>query len=203
MSVKIIQERLDGYEANSFQEEEMALREITQEVALHTLYNTNFYKLAAFHGGTCLRVFYTLNRFSEDLDFALLHPDPEFNFKRYQDHLKHEFQAFGYDIEIIERKSLQIPVKSIFLKEDSIGKFLNLRYQKLDGRQKSIKIKLEIDTNPPEGAEVENPINYPASLPGKSKPFCPELIQKDATGMISSGTPAGRQKSISTSSQPD
>ncbi len=165
MSVKIIQERLDGYEANSFQEEEMALREITQEVALHTLYNTNFYKLAAFHGGTCLRVFYTLNRFSEDLDFALLHPDPEFNFKRYQDHLKHEFQAFGYDVEIIERKNLQTPVKSIFLKEDSIGKFLNLRYQKLDGRQKSIKIKLEIDTNPPEGAEVENkysdfPLNF-------------------------------------------
>jgi len=165
MSVKIIQERLDGYEAKSFQEEEMALREITQEVALHALYNTNFYKLAAFHGGTCLRVFYTLNRFSEDLDFALLHPDTDFNVKRYQDHLKHEFQAFGYDIEIIERKSLENSVKSIFLKEDSIGKFLNLRYKKLDGRPKSIKIKLEIDTNPPEGAEVENkycdfPLNF-------------------------------------------
>ena len=71
MSVKIIQERLDSYKPKSLQDEEMALREITQEVALYALYNTNFYNLAAFHGGTCLRLFYSLNRFSEDLDFVL------------------------------------------------------------------------------------------------------------------------------------
>jgi len=80
MSVKIIQERLNSYEVKSFQEEEMALREITQEVALHALYNTDFYKIASFQGGTCLRILYSLNRFSEDLDFALIEPDLEFNF---------------------------------------------------------------------------------------------------------------------------
>lgn len=165
MSVKIIQERLDSYKPKSLQDEEMALREITQEVALYALYNTNFYNLAAFHGGTCLRLFYTLNRFSEDLDFTLLHPDHDFNFNHYQDLIKKEFEAFGYTIEITERKSLIKSVKSIFLKQDSIGKFLNLRYQKPNGRSKSIKIKLEIDTNPPIGAEIENkycefPLNF-------------------------------------------
>lgn len=180
MSAKIIQERLDSYDAGSFQEEEMAHREITQEVALHALYNTDFYKLATFHGGTCLRVFYSLNRFSEDLDFALMSPDPGFSFNRYQDHLKGEFEAFGYDIEIIERKDLKGAVKSIFLKEDSIGKFLELHHQKLDGRPKSIKIKLEIDTNPPRGAEVENkyhdfPLNFAATTHKLSSLFAGKI----------------------------
>jgi len=165
MSIKIIQERLDSYEAKSFQEEEMALREITQEVALHALYNTDFYKLAAFQGGTCLRILYSLNRFSEDLDFALIMPDIDFNFKNYQDLLKQELEAFGFDIEIIEKKDTDSTIKSIFMKEDSIGKILNLQFQKSDGRPKSIKIKLEIDTNPPIGAVVENkyhdfPLNF-------------------------------------------
>jgi len=165
MSIKIIQERLDSYEAKSFQEEEMALREITQEVALHALYNTDFYKLAAFQGGTCLRILYSLNRFSEDLDFALIKPDMDFNFKNYQDLLKQELEAFGFNIEFIEKKDTDSTIKSIFMKEDSIGKILNLQFQKSDGRPKSIKIKLEIDTNPPIGAVVENkyhdfPLNF-------------------------------------------
>lgn len=165
MSIKIIQERLDSYKTKSFQEEEMALREITQEVALHALYNTDFYKIAAFQGGTCLRILYSLNRFSEDLDFALTKPDMDFNFRNYQDLLKHELEAFGFDIEIIERKDTDSTIKSIFMKEDSIGKILNLRYQKSDRRPKSIKIKLEIDINPPSGAVVENkyhdfPLNF-------------------------------------------
>jgi len=165
MSIKIIQERLDSYEAKSFQEEEMALREITQEVVLHAFYNTDFYKIAAFQGGTCLRILYSLNRFSEDLDFALTKPDMDFNFRNYQDLLKQELEAFGYDIEIIEKKDTDSTIKNIFMKEDSIGKILNIQFQKSDGRSKSIKIKLEIDTNPPIGAVVENkyhdfPLNF-------------------------------------------
>lgn len=125
----------------------------------------NFYEKAAFHGGTCLRIFYTLNRFSEDLDFSLLHPDSDFDFSRYLDHLKQEFKTFGYEIEIKERPAAHTQVKSLFLKENSIGKFLTLHHQKLNSRPKSIKIKLEIDINPPDGAEVENkycdfPLNF-------------------------------------------
>lgn len=180
MSIKIIQERLDSYEAKSFQEEEMALREITQEAALHALYNTDFYKLAAFQGGTCLRILYSLNRFSEDLDFALIKQDMGFDFKNYQGLLKKELEAFGFDIEIIERKDTDSTIKSIFLKEDSIGNILNLQFQKSDGRPKSIKIKLEIDTNPPIGAVVENkyhnfPLNFSVTTYELSSLFAGKL----------------------------
>jgi len=67
MTVKIIQERLDAYQCQSAQEEEFALKEITQELALNSLYHAGFFKKAAFQGGTSLRILYGLNRFSEDL----------------------------------------------------------------------------------------------------------------------------------------
>ena len=83
MSVKIIRDRLGSYKCRSGKEEELALREITQEVALAALSRTDFYKAAVFHGGTCLRVFYSLNRFSEDLDFMLKKPDARFMLDAY------------------------------------------------------------------------------------------------------------------------
>jgi predicted nucleotidyltransferase component of viral defense system len=169
MSVKIIQERLDSRKPGSVQEENMALREITQEVALHALYNTDFYKSAALHGGTCLRIFHALNRFSEDLDFALLKPDPAFDLGRYKDHIRNEFEAFGYHVDIIDKTRLPGAMRSLFIKQDSLGKMLNLRYSGRSGRPKSIKIKLEVDTHPPAGAEFENrygdfPLNYAVTV---------------------------------------
>ncbi len=71
MSIKLIQDRLDSYDCKSSIEEEHAVREITQEVALAALGRTDFFKHAAFQGGTCLRILYGLNRFSEDMDFIL------------------------------------------------------------------------------------------------------------------------------------
>ncbi len=75
MSTKIIQDRLDSYKCKSELEEEHAIREITQEVALAALGRTDFFKYAIFQGGTCLRIFYGLNRSSEDLDFILKEPN--------------------------------------------------------------------------------------------------------------------------------
>lgn len=169
MSTKIIQERLESYQARSFQEEEMALREITQEVALNALFNINFFRIAAFHGGTCLRIFYSLNRFSEDLDFALINPDVDFSFTPYLSSLKLELDAFGFLVEVSERKELPQAVRHIFIKDDSIGKLLNLHYPKYDGLRKSVRIKLEIDTNPPSGARIENkyhdfPLNFAVTV---------------------------------------
>ncbi len=165
MSIRIIQERLDSYKTRSIQEEEMALREITQEVALNALFNVDFFKVAAFHGGTCLRIFYSLNRFSEDLDFALLKPNSSFELSNCFESLKKEFEAFEYAIEVIEREDAPRTVKNIFIKDDSIGKILNLQYQGESGRPIAIRIKLEIDTKPPEGAKIENkyhdfPLNF-------------------------------------------
>lgn len=180
MSIRIIQERLDSYNCKSRQEEENAIREITQEVALNALYNADFFKMAALHGGTCLRVFYSLNRFSEDLDFALIEPHPDFNMNNYTASLRDEFEGFGYNIEVVDRINVPQTVKKVFIKDDSIGQILRLEHPRIEGRPKAIRIKLEVDTNPPGGAKFENkfhdfPLNFsitahdlPSLFAGKS-----------------------------------
>jgi len=65
MSVAIIRDRLATYDCKSEIEEEQAVREITQELILAALGRTEFFKEAAFQGGTCLRVLYGLDRFSD------------------------------------------------------------------------------------------------------------------------------------------
>ncbi len=68
----MIKEWMDSYSPKTVLETEQALREIMQEITLAGLYRSNFFKEAAFYGGTVLRIFHGLNRFSEDLDFSLL-----------------------------------------------------------------------------------------------------------------------------------
>jgi predicted nucleotidyltransferase component of viral defense system len=94
MSIRVIQEKLESYKAKSVQEESNAVKEITQEIALAALARSNFFKMAAFQGGTCLRILYGLDRFSEDLDFVLQKPDPHFSFEPYVGSLRVEFQAY-------------------------------------------------------------------------------------------------------------
>ena len=88
MSVEIVQERLESYDCASALEEEQALREISQEIILAGLGRTDFFGKAAFQGGTCLRIFHGLNRFSEDLDFALRVPDPAFELLPYLEQVR-------------------------------------------------------------------------------------------------------------------
>ena len=76
MSVQMVQQRLDAYQCKTALEEEHAIREITQEIVLAALSRSAFFRHALFQGGTCLRIFHGLNRFSEDLDFILSEPDP-------------------------------------------------------------------------------------------------------------------------------
>lgn len=156
MSVKIIQERLESYKCASAQAEELALREITQEVALAALSRTDFYKAAAFHGGTCLRIFYGLNRFSEDLDFMLKRPDSRFNLDAYLKNMAVEFEAYGYKLEIADRSQADNAVKKAFLKDDSLGKVLQLSHLKIDRSSRKIRIKIEVDTNPPAESGFES-----------------------------------------------
>lgn len=156
MSVKIIQKRLETYQCGSAQEEDHALREITQEVALAALSRTDFYKIASFHGGTCLRVFYGLNRFSEDLDFILRETTPDFLWTKYLKSLSVEFEAYGYHTEIVDRSQLDSTVKKAFIKDDSLVKVLHLRHLKTDRSLPKSRIKFEVDTNPPAGSVFEN-----------------------------------------------
>lgn len=156
MSIKIIQERFDDYHCSSQQEEENALREITQEVALAALSRGDFFKKAVFQGGTCLRIFYSLERYSEDLDFMLKNADQNFSFEPYIKNMAMEFQSYGYHLEVIDRSKAEDIVKKCFLKDDSLGKVLNVTHFKGVTNMRKIKLKLEVDTNPPANSGFEN-----------------------------------------------
>ena len=149
MSIKIIQERLDTYQAKSVQEEEQALREITQEVILAGLSRTTFFKTAAFQGGTALRVFYSLNRFLEDMDFTLREPNPAFALDPCVQPITNELKAYGFQFEIQDKSKADSAIQKLFIKDNSIGKILVLQHLKADRSVKKIRIKIEVDTNPP------------------------------------------------------
>jgi predicted nucleotidyltransferase component of viral defense system len=155
MSVKMIQDRLDGYGCRSTLEEEQALREITQEIVLAALGRTDFFQKTGFQGGTCLRVFHGLNRFSEDLDFALQKPDASFALQSYLEGLAKELTAYGYGLEMDDRSKVDQAVRMAFVKDDSLGNLLRLNYKPNTGPLRKLRIKLEVDTNPPAGASFE------------------------------------------------
>jgi len=152
MSVRAIQDRLNSYGCASTVEEEQALREITQEIVLAALGRTSFFDKAAFQGGTCLRIFHGVNRFSEDLDFALKLPDGSFELGGYLNAVLEDLGAFGYRIEIDDRSGVDEVVKKAFLKDDSIGRLLTLGFRPKTGPMRKIRIKFEVDSNPPAGA---------------------------------------------------
>ena len=157
MSVKIIQQRLSDYNCKTDIEELHAIREITQELVLAALGRGDFFRHALFHGGTCLRIFYGLNRFSEDMDFILREADPEFQLKDHIKHLTDELAAYGYNIQISDRNQVDAKIKKAFLKDDSVGKLIEFHYAGQTGTMAKIRIKLEVDTNPPlaSGSELK------------------------------------------------
>jgi predicted nucleotidyltransferase component of viral defense system len=148
-------------EYNPQNEEETlaAMREIMQEIALAALSRTDFYKKAAFYGGTALRIFYGLDRYSEDLDFSLLESDPNFSLVPYFSVIIDEFESLGIRVSIREKdKRIKTPIESAFLKSETIWQELVLEdvvKQHGISSNKSIKIKIEIDRIPPLGFETE------------------------------------------------
>jgi hypothetical protein len=153
MSVEVIQQKLLTYQCQTILEQENALKEIAQEIALMALSRAGFFRVAAFQGGTCLRILYGLERFSEDLDFVLEEPDTNFEWNGYVKNMRDEFNAYGYTLEVTNKPKLDKAVKSAFLKADSQGGILVLR--DLRTHRPKLQIKLEIDTNPPEGSSYE------------------------------------------------
>ena len=163
MATNIIDERLKSYNANTIEDEEHALKEILQEVALYGLANANFFDKAIFHGGSALRILYGLPRFSEDLDFLLKSPDPHFKWEPYMDAIIATCKQHGVHPEITDKSRVNKTVKKMFLKDDSIGKIIDLSFVHHPG--KKLAIKFEIDTNPPLGSHVdvkfiEFPLDY-------------------------------------------
>lgn len=155
----MIREWIQEYNPQNKEEAASALREIMQEVALAGLQRAGFFEKAAFYGGTALRIFYGLDRFSEDLDFSLLEINPDFSLEPYFESIVTEFGAVGMTVSIKEKKkTIQSNIDSAFLKSETVWKELIL-----DGiipqsgikMSSNIKIKLEVDREPPLGFETE------------------------------------------------
>lgn len=155
----VIQEMVEAYHPKNLYEQKNAIKEVMQEIILYGLSQANFFHEAAFYGGTALRIFYGLDRFSEDLDFSLLKVNKDFDLTKYLPVLKTHVESFGLKVDIEPKvKSLDPNIKSAFLKGDTIEQFL-LFYpdSKIQGINKNerIKIKFEIDINPPAFASYE------------------------------------------------
>ncbi|MHB1178212.1 MAG: nucleotidyl transferase AbiEii/AbiGii toxin family protein [Daejeonella sp.] len=155
----MIKEWLDTYKPGNKDEATQALREIMQEIALAGLHRAGFFEKAAFYGGTALRIFYGLDRFSEDLDFSLLEVNPHFSLNKYLDAVVVEFESLGMQVSVREKqKTNQTNIESAFLKSETIWKELILEdiipQNGLD-QKANILIKLEVDREPPLGFETE------------------------------------------------
>lgn len=156
----MIKEWLINYAPDSEQELIDALREIMQEITLAALSRTDFFKKAAFCGGTALRILYHLDRYSEDLDFSLLKEDVNFSLEPYFSAIKDEFESLGIRVSIREKKkNIQTAIESAFLKSETIWQELVLediiKQAGIKHSNKNIAIKIEIDKKPPLGFNTE------------------------------------------------
>jgi len=136
------------------------LRESLQSLALLGLWRSNFFEHAAFYGGTALRILYSLDRFSEDLDFSLLKPNADFTFEKYRDSIVRELEVFGFKVNFeVKQKSKQSAIESAFIKTNTLHQLILIEAPSniisTVGKQSILKIKLEVDTNPPAGFETE------------------------------------------------
>ena len=155
----MIKEWIEEYDPQNEGEIVSALREIMQEITLAALSRTDFYEKAAFYGGTALRIFYGLDRYSEDLDFSLLKPDPNFSIEPYFKAVRDEFKSLGLTVRIQEkRKTTQAAIDSAFLKAETIWQEIVLEdIIKETGvrSNKTLKIKIEVDRQPPLDFQIE------------------------------------------------
>ncbi len=152
--IALIQKRLADYNSSGPLDEENALKEIVQEIILFALWRADFFEVAAFQGGTSLRILYGMNRFSEDIDFILREPNPEFQWRPHLDNIAETCEEFGIAPEVLNKQRMDSNVKAALIKDTSVANQLNLRfYDQKPG--KKLTIKLEIDTNPPTGSDFE------------------------------------------------
>jgi predicted nucleotidyltransferase component of viral defense system len=144
MSNDILSQMLSRYEIHNVTDQHNALHEVLQQMILSGLHRAGFFDVAAFYGGTFLRIFHGLSRFSEDMDFSLLAPDENFALERYFPAIVDEFKIIDCDVTIQKKvKRVQSNIESAFLKDDTAIYDLGFN----TGQR--VKIKIEVDTKPP------------------------------------------------------
>ena len=155
-----IERMLGKYDIKSVDKAIHALKEVIQEVVLQILSQTDFFQHAAFYGGTALRIFYGLNRFSEDMDFSLQSLEPDFSLQKHLPVLEQGLHSFGFTMQAQEKQKQQgAPVQSAFPKGNTRMHLLHIAalpfpYSGVPSNA-LLSIKVEIDTNPPPGAQYE------------------------------------------------
>lgn len=155
-----IEQMLKPYKIENLYDQKNAMKEIIQEIVLCGLSRAGFFEQAAFYGGTALRIFYGLDRFSEDLDFSLRETNLDFDLSSYFPVLEKEVRSFGLNVTITEKqKTKESNIRSAFLK-GNIKEHLLLFYTDADlshgvPRDEVVKIKFEVDVNPPSRATYE------------------------------------------------
>ena len=150
MKNEIYDSMLSRYDLTTEQNNRNAIFEVNQQVILAGLYSGGFFESAAFYGGTCLRIFHGLQRFSEDMDFSLLAQDDAFDFSKYFQPIVDTFALVGREVEIKKKEKKNFSkVESAFLKDNTDV------YDVMFQTEKSIKIKIEVDTYPPLNFKTE------------------------------------------------
>ena len=149
-----LQRMLNRYDLKSLQDYKNAIKEIIQEIALLGLWRAKFFEKGAFYGGTALRIIHQLDRFSENLDFTLLRPDPNFDIASYEKAVKNELQSLGFTAQVEKKKKTkQSAIDSAFIKVNTLQHLLFIGIpggvDKGIGTQEVMKIRFEVDTDPP------------------------------------------------------
>ena len=170
----IIEQMLRQHETETLTDKKNGIKEVVQEIVLCGLSRAGFFKEAAFYGGTALRIFHGLDRFSEDLDFSLMAPNPGFDLPRYLPALERELAAYGFNFKVEDRaKAIDSDIRSAFLKgntrEHMLVFYADERLARSFSGNDTIKIKFEVDTTPPAFATFERkyrllPIPYEVNL---------------------------------------
>ncbi len=171
---QVIKQMLGQYNSQTIFDKKNSIKEVIQDIILCGLSRANFFKAAAFYGGTALRIFYGLDRFSEGLDFSLKTPDPFFNYTEYLPTLEKEIRSYGLNFILeLKEKSGDSDILSAFLKgstkEHMLMFYAEEQLARSIGSNELIKIKFEVDTNPPDYATFETryrllPIPYEIAL---------------------------------------
>ena len=155
MAITVLEQMLNRHPLSSAEQQDQTLREVMQEIALAGLNRANFFEQAAFYGGTCLRIFHGLPRFSEDLDFSLLQPNADISLQPYFKAVVAEFHALGLEVDItVKQKTADSQIESAFLKNNTQVFSLNI------SSARKVKIKLEVDTLPPLGFATEEKLLF-------------------------------------------
>lgn len=157
---QVLSQMLSKYQINNIEDKKNAIKEIVQEIVLCGLSRGGFFKEAAFYGGTALRIFYGLDRFSEDLDFSLITQNPNFDLTKYFPYIANETKSLGLNFRVTEKiKSIDSNIKSAFLKgntkEHILSFYEDSEDSKFINKDEVIRIKFEVDINPPTGATYE------------------------------------------------